>query len=261
MQQLVELLGLLAQHRLALIDGALVHEVDGDLHHRAAGALAGACLEDPEAALLHRELDVLHVLEVRLEAVARLEQLAVHDRHRLFERGGAVRYAVDVADGLRRADAGDDILALRVDEELAIEVAVAGRRVARERDTGRAVVAQVAEDHRLHVDGGAPVGRVAVHSAVGNGARVLPRVEDGTDGAPELLPRVIRELDAEALADGALVLTDELAQIVGGQLRIEFDAAGVLLRLEQYVERVILSRGVGLHAEHHIAVHLHEAAV
>ena len=58
---------------------------------------------------------------------------------------------------MRRADAGDDVLALRVREPLAVELLLARRRIARERDAGRAVVAEVAEDHRLHVARGAPV--------------------------------------------------------------------------------------------------------
>jgi len=41
---------------------------------------------------------------------------------------------------LRRADAGDDILALCVDQELAVELVIAGRRVAGEGDAGGAIV-------------------------------------------------------------------------------------------------------------------------
>ena len=63
--------------------------------------------------VLDRELDVLHVAVVLLEPVHRLdelvERLGQHVAHRL--------------DRLRRADAGDDVLALRVREELAVEAA------------------------------------------------------------------------------------------------------------------------------------------
>ena len=51
-----------------------------------------------------------------------------------------VRLGQDLAhllDRLRRADAGDDVLALRVDEELAVDARLAGGRVAREADAGR----------------------------------------------------------------------------------------------------------------------------
>ena len=52
----------------------------------------------------------------------------------------------------RRADAGDDVLALRVHEELAVELLLAGRWIARERDAGAGIVAEVAEHHRHDVD-------------------------------------------------------------------------------------------------------------
>ena len=65
-----------------------------------------------------------------------------------------------VAEGvevLRVADAGDDVLALRVDEEVAVRLVLARRRVAREADARAGVVVAVAEHHGLHVDGGAEV--------------------------------------------------------------------------------------------------------
>ena len=88
---------------------------------------------------------------------------------------------------------GDDVLALRVGKELAVERLLAGRRVARERDAGRRGLAPVAEDHRLDVDGGAPVVGDVVEPAVGLRALVVPGPEDRADRAPELLARVVRE--------------------------------------------------------------------
>ena len=127
------------------VELALGDEVDGDLHHRLAGALAVARLQHEQLAVLDRELEVLHVAEVILEQLRDAHELGVRRRQLLRELG----------DRLGRADAGDDVLALRVGQELAVELGGAGRRVARERDAGRAVVAEVAEHHRLHVDRGA----------------------------------------------------------------------------------------------------------
>ena len=77
----------------------------------AAGGrpLPRARLEDVEGALLDRELDVLHLAVVLLEPRHRRGELLVGGREPL--RHGR--------DRLGRADAGDDVLALRVDEELA----------------------------------------------------------------------------------------------------------------------------------------------
>ena len=69
-------------------------------------------LQQIQLAALDRELEVLHVAEVPLEPVLRLEQLRVR-------LGQLRRHLVDVE---RRANARDDVLALRVDEELAVEL-------------------------------------------------------------------------------------------------------------------------------------------
>ena len=93
-----------------------------------------------------------------------------------------------------RADAGHDVFALGVDEKFAVEHLLAGRRVARERHAGAGIVAGVAIDHRLDVDGRAPFGGDVVFAAINDGAVVHPRAEHGADGAPELLPRILREI-------------------------------------------------------------------
>ena len=77
--------------------------------------------------LLDRELDVLHVAVVALE---QLHRVAAGRRR----RPGMT--CSSSASGARRADAGDDVLALRVHQELAVELALARRRVAREGDAG-----------------------------------------------------------------------------------------------------------------------------
>ena len=95
---------------------------------------------------------------------------------------------------LGRAHAGDDVLALGVDEKFAVENLFAGGRIAGEGDAGAGFVAGVAEDHGLHVDGGAPFGGDVVFAAIDDGAVVHPGAEDGADGAFELFPRIGREI-------------------------------------------------------------------
>ena len=92
-----------------------------------------------------------------------------------------------LGDLLRRADAGHHILALRIDQEFAIERLLAGRRIAGEGDAGRGIVAHIAEHHGLHVDRRAPAFRDVVQAAIGLGARIHPRAEHRADRAPELL--------------------------------------------------------------------------
>ena len=106
------------QHRLLRRDQPLLDHIGGDHDGGVAGALAAARLQHEEPLVLDRELEVLHVLVVLLQARRDVAQLLVGLRHHLFELG----------DRLRRANAGDDVLALRVDQELAVELLGAGRR-------------------------------------------------------------------------------------------------------------------------------------
>ena len=114
-------------------------------------------------------------------------------------------FARGFGDLLRRADAGDHVLALRVDQEFAVELLLAGRGIAREGDAGGRGLAHIAEHHRLHVDRGAPAFRDVVQAAIGDGALVHPRAEHRADRAPQLLVRVLRERLAVLLLDALLV--------------------------------------------------------
>src|SRR5205807_5266455 len=140
LQQLVQVVRRDARNgqRLLFLDEPLVHHIDGDAHGSKAGPLAVACLQHPEPALLDGELDVLDVAVVLLQFIADVVKLFVDLGHLLLEFG----------DLLGRADAGDDVFALGVNQVLAVEDLFARGRVAREGDAGARVVAHVAEDHR-----------------------------------------------------------------------------------------------------------------
>ncbi len=155
----------------------------------------------------------------------------------------------------RGADACDDVLALRVDEELAVEGLLAGRRVAGEADAGGGGVAAVAEDHLHDVDGGAEAGGDVVGAAVDLGARVLPRLEHGIDGAVQLLTRIAGPLATQLLIGDLLERGDELLEVLGRQVRVVLDAAAALQRGQGVLVHV------RRHALHDLAVHLDEAAV
>ena len=117
--------------------------------------------------------------------------------------------AFELADGQRRADAGDHVFALRVHQVLAEEDVLAGGGIARKADAGAGVFAQVAEDHGLHVDRCAQPVVDVVDAAIGLGAVVLPAPEDGVAGLDQLIQRVLREVLAGFLLDQLLVLGDD----------------------------------------------------
>ena len=193
-----------------------------------------------------------HLLERRILALA----LLLGD---VLSLGPALR----TLDGnlLRGADAGHHILALGVDEVLAVEDVLTRCGVARESHARSRVVAHVAEYHGLYRYGRTPLGGDVVELAVEDGALVHPRAEDGADGSPELVPRIGREVLAGLLLDGGLELLDQLLQVVGRQLGVVLHAALLLLGVDNLLEGVVVLLRCGLHAQHHVAVHLDEAAV
>ena len=182
-QQLVELRRVDARDRFLLRDQPFLDHLHRRPERRRRGSLRRPRLEQEELSLLDRELDVLHVAVVLLEPADRREQLRVRLRQQLAH----------ALDRLGRADPGDDVLALGVLEELAVEPALAGGRVAREADARPGAVAPVAEDHLDDVDGGAEVVRDLVGAPVDLRAGRVPGVEDGAHRLLELGARVLRE--------------------------------------------------------------------
>src|SRR6185503_16006281 len=92
-----------------------------------------------------------------------------------------------------RAHARDDVLALRVRQEVARRRRLPGDLVAREGHAGARAVALVPEDHLLHVHRRAPVVGDVVDAAVLDSALPGPRVEHGRDRLAELLLWVLWE--------------------------------------------------------------------
>ena len=103
-EQLVELSRVDPRDGLLARDEILRRHLDGDAERRLRRPLSRPRLEQVERAVLDRELDVLHLAVVLLHALERLAQLRV---------GGGQDLAHPL-DRLRRADAGNDVLALRV---------------------------------------------------------------------------------------------------------------------------------------------------
>ena len=171
-----------------------------------------------------------------------------HRVRELLERGR--KTFLHVRDRLWRADAGDDVLPLRVDEKLAPETGLAGRRVAREGNAGSRVVALVPEHHLHDVHGRAKVVGDPVGAPVHLRARCLPGVEDRSHGALELVAGVLWEVRAERLVPG-----DELPQVLGVELDVLGDAA---LCLEG---GKLLFEELAVDARHDVAEHLHQPAV
>ncbi len=125
-EHLLQQVRLDAQQGLLLGDQPLADHLHGGAHHGVGVHLAVAGLQGIELAALDGELEVLDLVVVGLEPLPQLLDLAAHLRH-------LVAQAVD---GLGGADAGDHVLALGVDQVLAVELVLAGGRVAGEGHAG-----------------------------------------------------------------------------------------------------------------------------
>ena len=160
-----------------------------------------------------------------------------------------------LGDFLRRADAGDHVLALRVDEEFAVELPFTGRGIARKGNAGRGALAHIAEHHGLHVDRGAPAFRNAVQTPIGDRALVHPRAEHRADGAPQLRVRILRKRLAGFLLDALFEQSCKLLPVGGFEIGVERVAVAVFVFVEDFLEVMVRD------AEHHIGVHGDEAPV
>ena len=269
MQELVERRRIDPEDGLLFADSPLLDQVGRDPDRRLGRPLSVPRLENVEGTVLDRELEVLHVLVVPLELHADRVELLERLRHHFLERrearpsflladavGPGPRAGALERDLLRRANAGDDILALRIDEVLAIEVLVcAGRRVAGESDAGRRVLATVAEDHRLDVDRRPEEPADVVQLAILDRARVVPGSEDGLDSCVQLVRRASRERLPGRLLVDLLVALDDLGEALLVEIGVGLRSVLLLHRVELVLE------GVMFDAHHDVAEHLDEPAI
>ncbi len=180
-----------------------------------------------------------------LEAAADLYKLVISFRHDFGQ----------LVDRLRGAYARDNVLALGVHQELTEQLLLTGCRVAGERNAGTRIVAGVAEDHHLDVDGSTPARGDVVHAAVVDRTRVVPRAEDRHDRAHKLFFRVGWEVDALFLLIFSLELTRQLLEVVGIQLGVHLDAFFLFHLVDQLLEVSLAD----LHDN--VRIHLDEPAV
>ena len=182
--------------------------------------------------------------------------------HQFIEGGG--HHFMKGSNGGGRTHAGHDVFTLGVHQEFAIEFVFAGGGVAGERHAGTGFLTRVAEDHGLHVDGGSPFGRNAVFLAVHDGAVIVPGTEHGANGSLKLFPGAFREFMAGAFQHQGLEAGDKFLQVIGGELGVFHVLAAEAFFLDGgdggFKGFVVFIRGF-LHTQHHVAVHLHEAAV
>ena len=168
-----------------------------------------------------------------------VKQLLVHLRHGVLQ----------VADGFRRADAGDHVFAGRIGEVFTEENVLPGGWIAGEGNAGARGLAEVTKHHGLDAYGGAHMFVDIVHFAVNNRPGRVPGQEDRLDGVPELFMGVLGKLDE------LLEFRNYRLPVFGGHLGIELFAIAVLVRLNDLFELLVFG------FQDHVGIHLDEAPV
>ena len=255
MQQLVKGIWIDAQQRLISRDQPLLGHLDRHAQRRLSSALATSCLQHVQLVLLDGEFQILHVCVMFFQLVTHRVKLSKNARHRLFHRFTVTSLTRGTGQWQRCADTGDDILALRIDQEFAIKAVFTCRWIAGEGNTRGTIGSHISENHCLHIDSRSPGRRNAVQTAIGNGPCVHPAVENCADSAPELNPWVLREVGFGLIQYNGLELIDKRLQIIAFKARVIEHPAVKLHRLKRVLKQAVIN------THDNISIHLNEAAI
>ena len=196
---------------LFLCSHALIYEVTCDLKSSLSSSLTVTCLQHVQFLVLNSKLHILHISVVIFQSLANLYELSVSFRELLFH----------LSDRHRSTNAGNNVLALCVDQELTHQFLLACSRVTCEGNTSTTVIAHVTESHGLYVYSSTPGVRDIVVTTVYVCTRVIPGTEYGFNSAHQLFLRIIREIGTDFFFVFSLELSCQLFQILSGKLNVE----------------------------------------
>lgn len=195
--------------------------------------------------MLDGELDVAQVAIVPLQRLCVVAELPV----------GARIQPLELGEGHGVADAGDDVLTLRVRQVVAIQSRAARGRVAGEGDATAGVGAEVAEHHALHGDRGSQVVGDVLTPSVETGAFGVPGPEHSHDRPLQLQGRGLWEVTAGLVADQPFVHAHQPGEVGGVEMEVVGGLAGLLHQGHGLVEQGRVD------AHDRAAVHLDEPTV
>ena len=205
-------------------------------------ALAVARLQQKEMAILHRELEVLHVAHQVFERMGGSLQLAPGLRHELCHAFVPVGIAA----------ARHHVLALGIAQKVDPRRGLAGARVAREPHPGARTAPGIAKHHALDRHGRAQIVRNRVERPVGAGLVGIPGAEHRFHRALQLLMRVLRERLSRRIGIAHQKQAGQCAQLDEVQHALVAAVADLLqLALEQLRRQPL----------HHLAIGGDQAAV
>ncbi len=160
-----------------------------------------------------------------------------------------------LVDGLRGPDTGHHVLTLGIHEEFAVEGVFTVGGIPGEGDAGSGVIAHIAENHHLDINGGAPGAGNIVHAAVRDSPVVHPAAEDGADGGHQLHLRILREILSGLFLINGLEAFYKLLHIFSREAGVKLHTAFFLKLIHHKIKLFpVIAHG-------HVGEHHDEAAI
>ncbi len=161
----------------------------------------------------------------------------------------------EFGDRLGDPNAGNDVLALCVDEVVTFKIRLACGGVAGHGHAGSGPLPHVAEHHRLHVDGGSEIVCNPVGVAICECAVRVPRMEHGFHRHHQLVVGILGEVLTRLVLDDLLEALQHSRQGGGIEVGVRLDACCGTSFGQDLLERVIVD------THHDASEHLDEAAI
>ena len=245
MQKLVKRLCFNTAHRFFRSDHAFIYQIAGNLQGCRRRSLSVSGLQEIKLSFFDGEFHILHIAVMLFEAGGDIDELLIAVGKILFQTG----------DRLRGPDSGHHVLALGVDQIFSVDALRTCGGIPCKGNAGTGGVAHVSEYHGLHVYSGSPVAGNVVHSAVNDGALIVPGTEYGLHRFHELHSGILREVLSHLVLINCLEALNDFFQIICGQICVKTCALGFLDLIENPFKK-----GFG-NLHYHIRKHLNESAV
>src|SRR5258705_9085013 len=120
---------------------------------------------------------------------------------------------------MRRANTGNHVFTLRVQQVFAVELFLTGGRISSKRDAGATAGAHITEHHRLNIYGGTERVRNSVDASIVDRSPTHPGIKDRCNCDSQLFVRILRNCLLLS-QDDLFLRCDDLAQIVRFEISI-----------------------------------------
>ena len=268
MQKLVKLGRFHPQYSGLFVDQTFFNKVGGDFYCGSSGAFAVTGLEHEEFTVFDGKFHILHIFIMLFQLDADVVQLLETFGHGFFQRRifsftdifrNVLTLCPDFAarqrDLLGRADTGNHVFALSVDEKFAVEIFVfAGGWVTGKCHAGSGIVAGVAENQCLNINRCTDQAPDVVDFPVADGTGIIPGFKHSLDTPVELIHRVGGEIAAGSFFDDFFVCGNKFFKVIGSQFVIQFDLAGFFQGFQSVFKQIRIN------VHNYIAEHLDKSA-